>query len=99
MAFSYIRKVKSERAHCAYRYQRCVFIVKRVVGASLNCIIDLRLTDDVYTTGATLDACALALKAAGAGRVEILTFASGGDYAGARGEDDPDEGYDRKERR
>lgn len=57
------------------------------------------IIDDVYTTGATLDACALALKAAGAGRVEILTFASGGDYAGARGEDDPDEGYDRKERR
>ena len=49
MAFSYIRKVKSERAHCAYRYQRCVFIVKRVVGASLNCIIDLRLTDDFAT--------------------------------------------------
>jgi predicted amidophosphoribosyltransferase len=57
------------------------------------------IIDDVYTTGATLDACAIALKAAGARRVEVLTFASGGDYAGTRGEDDPDEGYDRKERR
>ncbi len=57
MAFSYIRKVKSERAHCAYRYQRCVFIVKRVVGASLNCIIDLRLTDDFFTTGSTAMEC------------------------------------------
>lgn len=83
MAFSYIRKVKSERAHCAYRYQRCVFIVKRVVGASLNCIIDLRLTDDIYTTGATLDACAYVLKEAGAERVDVLTFASGGDWAKA----------------
>ena len=82
MAFSYIRKVKSERAHCAYRYQRCVFIVKRVVGASLNCIIDLRLTDDVFTTGATLEACARALKEAGAAGVDVLTFASGGDHRG-----------------
>ena len=77
MAFSYIRKVKSERAHCAYRYQRCVFIVKRVVGASLNCIIDLRLTDDIYTTGSTVDECARVLKEAGAGRVDVLTFAAG----------------------
>lgn len=79
MAFSYIRKVKSERAHCAYRYQRCVFIVKRVVGASLNCIIDLRLTDDIYTTGATLDEAASVLKAAGAARVDFAVFAAGAD--------------------
>lgn len=79
MAFSYIRKVKSERAHCAYRYQRCVFIVKRVVGASLNCIIDLRLTDDIYTTGATIDELAVVLRDAGAARVDFLAFASGAD--------------------
>ena len=78
MAFSYIRKVKSERAHCAYRYQRCVFIVKRVVGASLNCIIDLRLTDDIYTTGATANACTKALFDAGASEVFFLSWASGG---------------------
>ena len=77
MAFSYIRKVKSERAHCAYRYQRCVFIVKRVVGASLNCIIDLRLTDDIYTTGSTVDEAALCLKRAGAHKIYFLTVTIG----------------------
>jgi len=33
------------------------------------------LVDDVRTTGATLTACARALKQAGAGRVDVLTFA------------------------
>ena len=33
------------------------------------------LIDDVRTTGATAEACALALKTAGAGRVDLLTFA------------------------
>jgi predicted amidophosphoribosyltransferase len=36
---------------------------------------DLWLVDDVVTTGATLDACAAALRAAGATRVRALTFA------------------------
>ncbi|WP_421696165.1 ComF family protein [Aestuariivirga sp.] len=33
------------------------------------------LIDDVRTTGATAEACALALRKAGAGRVDLLTFA------------------------
>jgi predicted amidophosphoribosyltransferase len=33
------------------------------------------LVDDVHTTGATLDACARALRAAGAQRVDALTYA------------------------
>lgn len=76
MAFSYIRKVKSERAHCAYRYQRCVFIVKRVVGASLNCIIDLRLTDDFYTTGATAMECRKVLEKSGLSGIGFMAFAA-----------------------
>ena len=39
------------------------------------------LVDDVYTTGATLDACALALRRAGASGVDALTFARVVDFA------------------
>ncbi len=37
------------------------------------------LTDDIYTTGATVDECARALKEAGADKVYVITFASGAD--------------------
>jgi len=35
------------------------------------------IIDDVYTTGATVNECARALKSAGAERVEVLTLARG----------------------
>jgi ComF family protein len=38
------------------------------------------LIDDVFTTGSTADACAKALKNAGAADIDIFTFAAGADY-------------------
>lgn len=44
---------------------------------SLNCIIFIVLTDDVYTTGATMESAAHELVRAGAAVVTGLTIASG----------------------
>ena len=40
------------------------------------------LVDDIYTTGSTADACAQALMASGARKVQVITFAAGANLIG-----------------
>jgi len=49
--------------------------VRRSVTAVREAPRAVCLVDDVYTSGATADACAAALRRAGARRVEVVTFA------------------------
>jgi len=55
--------------------ERSVGLRRRHDASRLGGEASLTLVDDVYTTGATLDACARALREAGAEQVLALTFA------------------------
>lgn len=44
------------------------------------------LVDDIYTTGSTVDSCASVLRAAGADKVFVITFASGANLINGEGE-------------
>jgi predicted amidophosphoribosyltransferase len=46
-------------------------------GASLNPDQHYLLVDDVFTTGSTLNSCALALRRAGALNLDVITFGHG----------------------
>ena len=52
------------------------------MGASLNCIKVILVIDDIYTTGATVDEASKVLKEAGAKKVDVVTFAAGGNVVG-----------------
>jgi predicted amidophosphoribosyltransferase len=52
-----------------------VFELHPSISAGKLVDVDVLLVDDVYTTGATLGACARVLAQAGCGSVRSLTFA------------------------
>ena len=58
------------------RWQRLESLFQAAIGRPPDGVV---LVDDVFTTGATLCAAATALRAAGAERVEAVTFARAGE--------------------
>ena len=83
-----LRKVRLTRSQVGLSREERVQNVAGAFHADSKIVANQRIlvVDDVMTTGATLDACAVALKNAGAGEVYCLTLARAHHYSSNRGE-------------
>jgi predicted amidophosphoribosyltransferase len=70
-----LRRTRSTTRQVAFRRDERRRNVRGVFAAHGPVPAAVLLIDDVYTTGATADAAASALRSAGARRVEVVTFA------------------------
>lgn len=68
--------LKDQDAHTRRKTMEGAFRVFSAAGDKLS-QANVLLVDDIYTTGATLDSAATALKDVGVGKVYVLTFAAG----------------------
>lgn len=76
-----LQRSSSQRQTGKGRHERIANVLGTVTARPRAAGLDaVTLVDDVYTTGATLDACALALREAGVRHVAAVTFARAAKY-------------------